>query len=329
MSESAWTIQMWSDRSPASSSLAAACEQLGAHLVFRPGPSDPAQAPQLPALLVAGLPAGERSLPADLVEQLDARSDLSLLLLCEEALVRPTLSIQEGRIVLLEPPFTASRIEARLRLLMTARCVDSAGCFRPTAAPAEALSGVPHEHYRTADYWFAVFMSTAPGPSRVPSWRAHARQGLSWTLSEPSIDDAAERAWAPLAKTTLENSDMEQGLRNLLGLDAALVQLDPAQGLWRFLLPDDGSLLRVFSYQRLPRAWHAGKALARCNSRFFRLAAAPGDVVCLMTASLRGQESALERSALDGGGPALLHTLVTQCSPSSPGVTAGVVVEVM
>ena len=114
----------------------------------------------------------------------------------------------------------------------------------------------------------------------------------------------------------------------MLGRDGALVQLDPAQGLWRFLLPGEGSLLRVFSHQRLPRAWHAGKALARCERRFFRLAAAPGDVVCLMTTPVDGIEPALERSALDGGGPALLQTLVAR-SASSPNPTAGVVVEVM
>lgn len=329
MSSSTWTVQwnvqMWSERSAASSSLAAACEQVGAQLSFRSSPDDPA--PEQPALLVAVLPAGERTLSADLVGELEAHGELSLLLLCEEELVRPTLAIQEGRIVLLEPPLTASRIAARLRLLMTASCFEAAGCLRPE--PREPSARLPHERYRTADYWFAAFMSSAAASNRVVSWRSHAQRGLSWALSEPSFDDAAERAWTPSAKPAIENGEVERALAAVLGRDGALVQLDPAQALWRFLLPGDGSLLRVFSHQRLPRAWHAGKALARCERRFFRLAAAPGDVVCLMTTPPEGLEPALERSALDGGGPALFQTLVSQCSTAGAALTAGLVVEVL
>ena len=297
MSSSTWTVQwnvqMWSERSAASSSLAAACEQVGAQLSFRSSPGDPP--PEQPALLVAVLPPGERTLSADLVGELEAHGELSLLLLCEEELVRPTLAIQEGRIVLLEPPLTASRIEGRLRLLMTARCDDTAGCLPSTGAHAGPPQGVLHERYRTGDYWFAAFMSGAAASSRVVSWRSHAQRGLSWALSAKSFDDAAERAWAPPAKSALDSSEVEQALAAVLGRDGALVQLDPAQGLWRFPLPGEGSLLRVFSHQRLPRAWHAGKALARCERRFFRLAAAPGDVVCLMTTPVDGIEPALEQ----------------------------------
>jgi hypothetical protein len=48
-----------------------------------------------------------------------------------------------------------------------------------------------------------------------------------------------------------------------------------------------------------------------------------------MTASLLELTPALERSALDGGGPALFQALLNQCSPSASALTAGVVVEVM
>jgi hypothetical protein len=325
MSVAAWTVQMWSERSAVSSALAAACEQVGAELVFRAGaPEATAQ----PALLAALLPAGERALPAALVRQMDERAELCLLLLCEEALVRPTLAIQQGRIVLLEPPLSASRIEARLRLLMTARCIDSAGGWRSQPPRAEA-SGVPHERYRTADYWFAVFMGEATAQRRALSWQIRARQGLSWALSESALDAGEAQAWPPTPEPSAEDAETERGLRAVLGDDGALVQLDPSARQWRFLLPDDGSLLRVFSHQRLPRAWDAGRALAKCSSRFFRLAASPGDVVCLMTAASPTLDSMLERSALEGGGPALFQTLVTRGSSAAPEVTAGVVVEVM
>jgi hypothetical protein len=324
MSAAAWTVQMWSERSAVSSSLAAACEQVGAELVFRAGAPEAATAQ--PSLLAALLPAGERALPAALVRQMDERAELCLLLLCEEGLVRPTLAIQQGRIVLLEPPLTASRIEARLRLLMTARCIDSAGRSPPSRAEA---SGVPHERYRTADYWFAVFTGDATAQSRALSWQIRARHGLSWALSDSALDGGAAQTWPPSPEARAEDAETERGLRAVLGADGALVQLDPGARQWRFLLPDDGSLLRVFSHQRLPRAWDAGRALAKCNRRFFRLTASPGDVVCLMTARRPELDSTLERSALDGGGPALFQALVTQGSRAASDVTAGVVVEVM
>jgi hypothetical protein len=326
MSAAAWTVQMWSERSAVSSSLAAACEQVGAELVFRAGASEAVTPP--PALLAALLPAGERALPAALVRQMDERAELCLLLLCEEALVRPTLAIQQGRIVLLEPPLTASRIEARLRLLMTARCIESAGGWR-SPAPRPEAPGVPHERYRTADYWFAVFMAESGAQQRALSWQVRASDGLSWALFDAAEDAGAAVPWPPSPEPRAEDAETERALHAVLGAAGALVQLDPSARQWRFLLPDDGSLLRVFSHQRLPRAWDAGRALAKCHGRFFRLAAAPGDVVCLTTAASPALDSALERSALDGGGPALFQALVSQGFRATPDVTAGVVVEVM
>jgi hypothetical protein len=329
MSAAAWTVQMWSDRSAVSSSLDAACAEVGAELVFRAGLPRAASSPAAPALLAAVLPAGERSLPPELVRELDANAELSLLLLCEEALVRPTLAIQQGRIVLLEPPLTASRIEARLRLLMTARCSESAGSSKSMLASPVASTSVPCERHRTADYWFAVFMGAATERSRALTWRTHAQSGLSWALSEAGLDAAPDRVRPASREAGAEDVELERGLRAVLGLDGALVQLEPNARQWRFLLPDDGCQLRVFSHQRLPRAWDAGRALARCNSRFFRLVAAPGDVVCLMTESSLELTPTLERSALDGGGPALFQALVNQCSLSRSELAAGVVVEVM
>jgi hypothetical protein len=327
MSAAVWTVQMWSERSAVSSALAAACEQVGAELVFRAAAPEAVSAQ--PALLAAVLPAGERVLPAELVRQMDDRAELCLLLLCEEALLRPTLSIQDGRIVLLEPPLTASRIEARMRLLMTARCIESAGAWR-SPAPLAGAAELPHQRYRTPDYWFAVFMGAAAAPPRALSWQIRAQQGLSWALSESALEAAAAQTWAAPPEPRAGDAETERGLRAVLGSDGALVQLDRSARQWRFLLPDDGSLLRVFSHQRLPHAWDAGRALARQNGRFFKLAAAPGDVVCLTTAAPAPQlDSTLERSALDGGGPALFQTLVTRCLAAAEQVTAGVVVEVM
>jgi hypothetical protein len=325
MSE-AWIVQLWGGRSAASAALAAACEQVGAVLCHRTDVPDPG-APR-PALLAAVLPAGQRLLAAELVEQLDTDADLCLLLLCEEPLVRPTLSIQHGRIVLLEAPLTASRIEARLRLLLTPRCADSSGNWRQAGpSPEAAPSGIAPQRFRTPSCWFAVFTAEAARPPAA-RWRCHARSGLSWALSE-AAPDAAAAAWAASPPSSDEDLELERRASSTLGQGAALVQLDPHARQWRFLLPREGSLLRVYSHQRLPRAWDAGRALASSETRLFRLAAAPGDVVCVTTAALLGLEPTLERAALDGGGPALLQTLFTHCPPAASQLGAGVVVEVL
>ena len=324
----AWTVQMWGGRSAASAALAAACEQVGAELVFRAEGSDPSS--PRPALLAAVLPAGERSLAVEVVEQLDAHTDLCLLLLCEEALVRPTLSIQQGRIVLLEAPLTAARIEARLRLLLTTRCIEAPGQWLQASAPPEAApSSIAHQRFRTDGCWFAVFTGAGSPRCRAARWRSHVRHGLSWALSEAAPDAAAAADWGPSPSSSPEDVELERAWSASLGLDAALVQLDASAGQWRFLLPQDGALLRVYSHQRLPRVWDPARALTRSKNRLFRLAAAPGDVVCVTTEALLGLESTLERSALDGGGPALLQTIITHCSPAAPQPAAGVVVEVL
>lgn len=324
MSAGVWTVHMWSQASAVSTSLAAACERAGARFE-RHAEGDPVGPLEQPALLVAVLRAGERVIPPALVGLMEAQPAMGLLLLCEEALVRPTLVIARGQIVLLEPPLTPPRIEARLRLLMTEWCpADGAGALAAaTAAPVE----VPQRRYRARDYWFAICAQPERTASRTLSWRNDSRLGLTLASSEPAAWSANDDRWALLPDRTGDDGKVEAMLRAALGDDGALVQLSPGARQWRFFLPAEAWRLRVFSHQRLPRAWDAGRVLERSAGQFFRLAAAPGDVVCLTAADRALADAVAERSALDGGGPALFEELLGVCR-ASRGTTAGLVVEV-
>src|SRR5439155_4049065 len=74
-----------------------ACEHARVHPVFWDGATSEAGA-ENPSLVVAALPAGERTIPQDVaVLVTQTFRALPLLLLCEEALVRNSISLQGGR----------------------------------------------------------------------------------------------------------------------------------------------------------------------------------------------------------------------------------------
>src|SRR4051812_18978 len=69
-----------------------------------------------PSLVVAALPAGERTIPegvAHLVTQ--TFRALPLLLLCDEPLIRNSVSLQGGRVTLLGQPLSREKISGRVR----------------------------------------------------------------------------------------------------------------------------------------------------------------------------------------------------------------------
>src|SRR5262249_16926243 len=72
-----------------------------------------------PSVLVAGLDAGARPVP-DAFLEIDTRRfrGPQVLLVCEERLVRPPVPLQQGRLTLVEPPVTVSRMVGRIRLLL-------------------------------------------------------------------------------------------------------------------------------------------------------------------------------------------------------------------
>lgn len=69
------------------------------------------------SLVIAGLAAGERSIPTAAVE-LAERAAAPLLLVAGESLVRPTVLLDEGRVLVAAPDASDARIEGAVRMLL-------------------------------------------------------------------------------------------------------------------------------------------------------------------------------------------------------------------
>ena len=100
-----------------------ACQRAGALPIpwdgQAPLPELPRELAAQPLAVLGALASGERQIPEDLLRLCTRdRPGASLLLLCRESLVRPTVSLQNGRVNLIEPPFSVRRIASRLRLML-------------------------------------------------------------------------------------------------------------------------------------------------------------------------------------------------------------------
>jgi hypothetical protein len=68
-----------------------------------------------PQIIVGALGANSRSIPDDIVRLGDRHPTAAIVLLCVDRLVRPTVSLQRGRVLLLSPPHDVASVSRRLR----------------------------------------------------------------------------------------------------------------------------------------------------------------------------------------------------------------------
>jgi hypothetical protein len=208
-----------------------------------------------PAAIVAGcLPAGARTVPADLVATFD-RTDgaATLLLLAEEPLVRPVVTLNDGRIVIVACSASSTRLRSVLR--MVAPDGDVKSLWRAQLSP------------------FA--------------WSAHARPArcsndLGGVFAVvPFRSDAASFELSPLPGLATED-----GIRRLaahLDRDAGAVCLAPESREWIVYWPRVDRQAWLHSSVRLPHVTDLRSQAARAPGHVMRFPAHPGDVVLLLS----------------------------------------------
>jgi hypothetical protein len=276
-----------------------------------------AQSEAWPAVVVAGLPAGARHIPEKIIEIADRRyPGTQLLLLCDEPLVRPSLTLQQGRITLVEPPATVERMTSRLRLLLA----------RDPREPAEPIASTITEEilrcheYRRPAWWAGELVCQGEGgEAPVRPW-LRFEQGLTAILvprDESASEAQLERA-AELVRQEHGASDIEAALDATLGQNTGLIHLVESVQSWLIYWPCHHRPLWLFSPQRLPRWSDLSQA---SGAALWRLPAVAGDVIAALssrsyfgsTGSLRSFLPPTEvSSAMLDGGPALLELFEAQ-----------------
>jgi hypothetical protein len=314
-------------------SIQQACESAGAHPLRWVdevgGPSFAAAPGEAPGAVLAALPPGERQIPERLVRLVtEERPGAQLLLLCRESLVRPSVTLQNGRVTLVEPPFSVRRIASRLRVLLAAGAGQSAAPFQPDDI-------VIREH-RRAGHWMGVLSSAAEIP-----WAPAIDQTRGLTAVVRAAPAPAGEALGPVVDLLVaggEPDDLAAALPHLLGDDAGVIHL-PARGdEWLLFWPRPERPLWLCSAQRLPPCWDLAATAQESAGCCVRIPAAGGDVVVALAAGLSDWAlgaaspgvpalvpSELAETVADGG-PALLEAIADRMR-SHPGPAGALVIE--
>jgi hypothetical protein len=312
---------------PLVADVARACAQAQALYLSWSGDDHLPAMSQAASLLIAGLAPGEREIPEDIVRLMTrAIPGLPVLLLCDEPLTRPSVSLQSGRVTLLGPPFSRSRIYGRLRVLLADRGTPTESVVAGAARPI-----VTCERQRT-HWWVAAFDAWGPGAGIAPGTPVQIHQSTAKGLT--AVLPGSGGAHLPNVERVVDavrkaepDADKESALSELLGLGVGVVHLSPAAREWLFYWPAEAWPLLIYSPTRLPPRFDLRGTIDRLESRILRLAAAPGDLLVSTTRSPPGAMTDTMWEAMADGGPVLLDLFV-QTLRGKPASLAGVLVEV-
>lgn len=263
-----------------------------------------------PSLVLAALPAGERTIPSEVADAVDAGFPAApLLLLCDEPLVRPTVSLQQGRVTLLGQPLTREKISGRIRTALVRGDDLSRG----------GETGIRVREYRGREWWAAVVARGGNGGAPYASaLRKHGAAGAGVLLAREDeavvplsvLEDAVD-----VMLSALPADQGQASVRDKVGERAAGVWFMPSGPRWVFYAPQPDLFFWMVSPGRLPERWPVAARLPP-GQPWRRLNAASGDLVLLVALAPGGRADA-ERQLTDAalwpaaaaGGPALLDHL--------------------
>jgi hypothetical protein len=299
-----------------------------------------------PSLLVAGIAPGERHIREELMETVTrAYPGLPLLLLSGEPLVRPSMSLQEGRVNLLGPPLSHSKISARIRALLNDGApTQNRHMTLPLGIERPNTLVFTHAEERTR-FWIGTIAcggaAAAQTPAFVPRLHQIARTGLA-ALVPLSERESPPSTWttARLAELSsalderLREEEYRRAIETICGEATGVVHLSASATEWRIFWPRAHAPLELLSPLRLPTRW-LFRPNPKGGPRHVRAAAASGDV--LVAFSSRPAE--LERVPpfaqtpsslrdMASGGSALLHGIEATLR-DKPAAISGVVLEVL
>lgn len=240
-----------------------------------------------PTVLVTGLRVGERRIPDDVLDlATNAYPDLSVLVLCREPLLRPTMSLNNGRITLVSPPLTSPRVASALRGLLSDRHVGYASTdTAPGLVGGKAPVAV--RRYRRADCSVGVLASGVAdggGAPRLPVVRHTRTEGLTVLLPRPGI--VVEPLFDQVtASFRHDKTEAERGasLQDVLGDQAGALHLSPSADEWAIYWPLAQWPLLLASPLRLPNVWNMSRTLERIGKTFMLFPAAHCDMFAALT----------------------------------------------
>jgi hypothetical protein len=239
-----------------------------------------------PAVLVTGLRVGERKIPDDVLDLVTSSyPDLSLLVLCREPLLRPTMSLNNGRVTLVSPPLTSPRVASALRSLLADRHLGYASTDTATGHLGPK-SSVNIRRYRRSDYWVGVLASARVEGTvaKLPVVRQTKTEGLTIILPQPgATKDIVPNDIAAGFKRDRSGGDRAAALEHALGDQGAALHLAPGAEEWTLYWPHKHWPLFLSSPLRLPNVWNMCRSMERIGKNLHRFHAAHCDMIAALT----------------------------------------------
>jgi hypothetical protein len=230
------------------------------------------------------------------------------------------VTLQNGRVTLVEPPFSVRRIASRLRVLLASD--------RGEATQDDLLI---REDQRPGHWLGLVYSASAPAP-----WAPAVDQGRGLTAVVPTCT-ADLRPIIDRVATGGEPEVLGAALAELIG-EAGLIHLSARGDEWLFFWPRPERPLWLCSTLRLPPLWDLAATAQESPGHCFRVAAAGSDVVVTLPAGLSdwalgaaspGVPALVATEMADtvaDGGPALLEAIAAQLH-GRPGPAGAMVIE--
>lgn len=262
-----------------------ACLKAHARYVPWAGEVSPRDLRRAPAVLVTGLRVGERKIPDDILDlATNAYPGLSLLVLCREPLLRPTMSLNNGRVTLVSPPITWQHVASALRGLLSDRQVGYASTDTATGH-LDPKSSVLIRRYRSSEYWGGVVScARAEAAPKPPVVRQTKTEGLTIILPRPGATlDIHANAVAAGFKRDRSGGDRAAALEQALGESGGALHLSPGADEWTVYWPHKQWPLFLSSPLRLPNVWNMAQSMDRLGRNLLRFNASHCDMIAAMT----------------------------------------------
>jgi hypothetical protein len=244
-----------------------------------------------PCAAIGGLLPGMRRIPDDLVALVEAAPGLPVVLCAQEPLVKPLVTLDDGRIYVVAPPIHRVQIVAALRAAIQSTAV---------AVALDAHSERRFEALRRS-HWVAWTRGRSG-----PAISLHEQRGATIVVGGESRDRAAIAAVMVSAQGDIER---ESALGNLPGT-VGVAHLTPDAREWVMYWPAERCPLWLYSPDRAPTRWNAARAIAEvAERRLLRLPAFPSDQLVAVwsdTAIARDAFAPVHECSAEGGSQVLV-----------------------
>jgi hypothetical protein len=276
--------------------VAIACERAKAEMVLSSGML-PSAVGESPTVVVAGLEDGDRRIPEELLTLLRREHTAdALLLICNEPLIRPSVSLCRGRVALVGSDATADTIASQLRILLAGHAT---------------LFGSGYAGERAHPYWWSRDTNPADATS-VQCIEEHG--GFTHVFALDGAIDLPPASILALRKSLRDHSDHPTNslrpLGNRLGSTLGATHYNPQRETILLMWPPTPHTLWMVSPVRLPVLCD----LSCLGKGITYMQAAGGDVLLALshgdgTATTRAITHILPTRALFGG-PSVFDAII-------------------